>query len=69
MKTLEGALKFIGAIPIEPRPKETLTKFQQELDKIKYKIGAIPYKPGREYLREPVQWDIIMQTIYGKLGF
>ena len=34
MKTLEGALKFIAAIPLEPRPKGTLTQLQQELDKI-----------------------------------
>ena len=46
---------------------KTLTAFDRELDKIKYKIGAIPYKPGQEYLLEPIQWNVIREGFLKKI--
>ncbi len=40
---LENALKHSGAIPATPQPKNP-TAFEREIDKIKYRIGVVPYK-------------------------
>ena len=67
--TLDRIMKSVGAIPQVQAPKSEPTQLQREIDKIRYRIGAIPYKMGREYLKEPIQWNIIKQGIYDKLKF
>ena len=67
--TLDRILKSVGATPQVQAPKSEPTQLQREIDKIRYRIGAIPYKPGQEYLLEPLQWDIIKQGLYDKLRF
>ncbi|MBI2558851.1 hypothetical protein HYW20_06010 [Candidatus Woesearchaeota archaeon] len=67
--TLDWVLKTIGAKPQIQSPKTELTQFQREIDKLRYRIGAIPYRTGQEYLKEPVQWNVINQGIYDKIKF
>ncbi len=68
MRSLQDCLKFVGAIPVQPMPRQAqLTEVQREFDKIRYRIGAIAYKPGQEYLLEPVQWNVLLVGAYDKI--
>ena len=66
--TLDRVLKYVGAIPKVQAPNSEPTQFQREVDKLlRYRIGALPYKAGQEYLLEPIQCKIIKQGLYDKL--
>ena len=64
---LETILKAVGVIPAQPIPRELeqSTPFQLEIDKILYRLGALEYRPGTEYRREPVQWNVLKEGVYG----